>query len=251
MAQLGTFFSLAGKVAVVTGGGQGIGDAICRRLAAAQARVAVFDRDASTAERVAREIGGLAVGGDVTSESDIARALAEIHDKLGPLDIVVNNAGIVGKAGRIWELTKADLETVLAVNLVGPFLWCRAAIPGMLQRRYGRVVNIASIAGKEGNPTLGPYSASKAGLIGLTKSLAKEVAGQGDITVNAVTPAVIATPILEGVPQATIDYMVSRIPMGRTGRVEEVAALVHFLVSAEASFTTGQCYDISGGRATY
>ena len=121
----------------------------------------------------------------------------------------------------------------------------------MLQRRYGRIVNIASIAGKEGNPTLGPYSASKAGLIGLTKSLAREVAGEGDITVNAVTPAVIATAILEGVPQATIDYMVSRIPMGRTGRIEEVAALIHYLVSAEASFTTGQCYDISGGRATY
>jgi NAD(P)-dependent dehydrogenase (short-subunit alcohol dehydrogenase family) len=124
-------------------------------------------------------------------------------------------------------------------------------MPGMLARRYGRVVNVASIAGKEGNPTLGPYSASKAALIGLTKSLAKEVAGQGDVTVNAVSPAVIATPLVGGLPQATVDYMVSRIPMGRTGRPEEVAAMVHFLASAEASFTTGQCYDISGGRATY
>ena len=246
-----TFFRLDGRVALVTGGGQGIGEAVCRRLAAAGARVAVFDRDASTAERVAREIGGLAVLGDVTSESDIGRALAEIQNQLGPLDIVVNNAGIVGKAGRIWELTKADLETVLAVNLVGPFLWCRAVLPGMLQRGYGRIINLASIAGKEGNPTLGPYSASKAALIGLTKSMAKEVAGQGDLTVNAVSPAVIATPILDTVPQATIDYMVSRIPLGRTGRPEEVAALVHYLASAEASFTTGQCYDISGGRATY
>jgi NAD(P)-dependent dehydrogenase (short-subunit alcohol dehydrogenase family) len=246
-----TFFRLDRRVALVTGGGQGIGEAICRRLAAAGARVAVFDRQADNAGRVARDVGGLPVVGDVTSESDVARSLVEVQGRLGPLDILVNNAGIVGRAGRIWELTRNDLETVLAVNLVGPFLWCRAALPGMLQRRYGRVVNMASIAGKEGNPTLGPYSASKAGLIGLTKSLAKEVAGQGDITVNAVTPAVIATPILDTVPQATIDYMVSRIPVGRTGRVEEVAALVHFLASSEASFGTGQCYDISGGRATY
>jgi 3-oxoacyl-[acyl-carrier protein] reductase len=163
----------------------------------------------------------------------------------------VNNAGITGKAGRLWELQRGDLESVLAVNVVGPFLCCKAVVDDMRERRYGRIVNIASIAGKEGNPTLGPYSASKAALIALTKSLAKELAGQGDITVNAISPAVIATPILEGLPQATIDYMVSRIPMGRTGKPEEVAALVHFLASAEASFTTAQCYDISGGRATY
>jgi len=241
------FFRLDGKTAVVTGGGQGIGEAICRRLAQAGARVAVFDRDAANAKRVAESIGGLAVVGDVAADADIARAVTEI----GPLDILVNNAGITGKAGRTWELGRADLESVLAINLVAPFLWCRAVMPGMLARKYGRIVNIASIAGKEGNPTLGPYSISKAGLICLTKALAKEVAGQGDITVNALSPAVIATPILEGIPQATIDYMVSRIPLGRTGKPEEVAALVHFLASGEASFTTGQCYDISGGRATY
>ncbi len=202
-------FHLKGGVALVTGGGQGIGAAICRRLAAAGAKVAIFDRQAEPSAALARALDGIAVVGDVISEADVARAL------------------------------------------IGPFLWCRAVIPGMLARRYGRVVNIASIAGKEGNPTLGPYSASKAALICLTKSLAKEVAGKGDVTVNAVSPAVIATPILEGLPETTVNYMVSRIPMGRTGKPEEVAALVHYLASPEASFTTGQCYDISGGRATY
>lgn len=242
-----SFFRLNGRVAVVTGGGQGIGEAICRRLAAAGARVGVFDRDAGNARKVAEAIGGVPLAGDVTSEADIGKAI----QAMGPIDILVNNAGIAGKAARLWELARSDWESVLAVNLIGPVLWCKAVIPGMLERQYGRIVNIASIAGKEGNPTLGPYSASKAAVICFTKSLAKEVVGQGDITVNSISPAVIATPILEGLPQTTIDYMVSKIPMGRTGRAEEVAALVHFLASSEASFTTGQCYDISGGRATY
>lgn len=245
------FFRLDGQVALVTGGGQGIGEAICRRLAAAGAKVGVFDLDGAKAERVASAIGGVALAGNVTAEADVDRVARELEGQLGPVSILVNNAGIAGKAGRIWELAKQDWETVLAVNVVGPVLCCRAVVPSMRQQQYGRIVNIASIAGKEGNPTLGPYSASKAALIALTKSLAKELAGQGDITVNSISPAVIATPILDGLPQATIDYMVSRIPMGRTGRPEEVAALVHYLASAEASFTTGQCYDISGGRATY
>jgi 3-oxoacyl-[acyl-carrier protein] reductase len=246
-----SFFRLDGKTALVTGGGQGIGAAICRRLAAAGARVGVLDRDAEAARCVAATLDGLALGGDVTVEEEVARAVAELGQKAGPVDILVNNAGIVGRAARLWELARADLDGVMAVNLTGPFLLCRAIVPDMLKRGHGRIVNVASIAGKEGNPALGPYSASKAALIALTKSLAKELAGQGDITVNAISPAVIATPLLAGIPQATIDYMVSRIPMGRTGRAEEVAALVHFLASAEASFTTGQCYDISGGRATY
>jgi len=246
-----SFFRLDGKVALVTGGGRGIGEAICRRLAAAGARVAVFDREPERAARVATEIAGLAVTGDVTSEPEIASALAQIERELGPVDILVNNAGITGRAAPIWELEKAEVESVLAVNVVGPFLCCRAVVPGMIERRYGRIVNIASVAGKEGNPNLGPYSASKAAIIALTKSLAKELAQRGDITVTAVTPTVIDTPLLDGLPQATVDYMVAKVPLGRPGRVEEVAAVVHFLASAEASFTTGAAYDVSGGRSTY
>ena len=245
------FFGLDGKVALVTGGGQGIGEAICIRLAAAGAKVGVLDLDAARAQRVALAIGGLGLAGNVTSESDLDAAVNELKKHFGGIDILVNNAGITGTAGKLWELTRDDWEVVLAVNVLGPVLCCRAVVPIMRQRKYGRIVNIASIAGKEGNPTLGPYSASKAALIAFTKSLAKELVGQGDITVNSISPAVIHTPILDGLPQSTVDYMVSRIPMGRTGRPEEVAALVHYLASAEASFTTGQCYDISGGRATY
>jgi 3-oxoacyl-[acyl-carrier protein] reductase len=245
------FFSLAGRVALVTGGAQGIGAAIVRRLAAAGARVAVLDLQAAPAAQLANEVNGLGVAGDVTSESDLTRVQREIESGLGPVDLLVNNAGITGKAGKIWELERRDLDSVMSINVTGPWLCCRLVLPGMLRRGYGRIVNVASIAGKEGNPTLGPYSASKAALIALTKSMAKEVAGQGDVTINAISPAVIATPILDGLPQSTVDYMVSRIPMGRVGKPEEVAALVHFLCSAEASFTTGQCYDISGGRATY
>lgn len=246
-----TFFRLDGTVALVTGGAGGIGEAIVRRLAAAGSRVVIFDRVAERAAALAKDLGGIAVIGDVTSEADITRALAETELAFGPLDILVNNAGITGKTAPIWDLTRADLEQVMAVNLTAPWLWCQAVIPGMIERGYGRIVNIASIAGKEGNPTLGPYSASKAALICLTKSLAKEIAGRADVTVNAISPAVISTPMLEGVAPATVQYMISKIPMGRTGTVDEVAALVHFLASEESSFTTGQCVDISGGRATY
>jgi NAD(P)-dependent dehydrogenase (short-subunit alcohol dehydrogenase family) len=246
-----TFFTLAGKTAFVTGGAQGIGEAICRRLAAAGAKVGVFDLDAGKAQRVALDIGGIGLAGNVTSEADVETAVEELHQHFGSVDILVNNAGITGTAGKLWEITLDDWKAVLDVNVLGPVVCSRAVVPHMRQQRYGRIVNIASIAGKEGNPTLGPYSASKAALIAFTKSLAKELVGHGDITVNSISPAVIHTPILDGLPQTTVDYMVSRIPMGRTGRPEEVAALVHYLASSEASFTTGQCYDISGGRATY
>ena len=246
-----SFFRLDDKVAMVTGGGQGIGEAICRRFAAAGAKVAVFDRDAASAQRVAHSIGGLPLAGDITCETDVDSALDELKDHFGTVDLLVNNAGITGKAGKLWEI---DLETwnqVMKVNVIGTVVCCRAVVGAMREKKYGRIVNIASIAGKEGNPTLGPYSASKAAVIAFTKSLAKELVQQGDITVNSIAPAVIHTSILDGLPTTTVDYMVSRIPMGRTGKPEEVAALVHFLVSGEASFTTGQCYDISGGRATY
>jgi 3-oxoacyl-[acyl-carrier protein] reductase len=245
------FFELASQVAIVTGGGQGIGEGIARRLHQAGAKVSIFDQDQALAKAVADKVGGVAVAGDVRSEADVANALQEVERQVGPVSIVVNNAGITGRTDLSWNLSADEFRAVMEVNALGVFLFCKAAVPRMLDRGYGRIVNVASIAGKEGNPTLLPYSASKAAVIALTKSLAKELAGKGDITVNAISPAVIRTAILDGVSPATVDYMISKIPMGRTGTIEEVAALVHYLASPEASFTTGQCYDISGGRATY
>jgi 3-oxoacyl-[acyl-carrier protein] reductase len=245
------FFGLSGQVALITGAGRGIGAGIARRLSRAGARVAIFDADLANASAVATELDGLALEGDVCSESDVARAAARIEAELGPLTILVNNAGITGRTDLSWNLELDEVRRVFDVNVLGPFLFCKAVIPRLRARGYGRILNVASIAGKEGNPTLLPYSASKAALIALTKSLAKELAGEGDITVNAIAPAVIRTEILEGIAPATVEYMISKIPLGRTGTIDEVAALVHYLVSPEASFTTGQCYDISGGRATY
>jgi 3-oxoacyl-[acyl-carrier protein] reductase len=249
-----SFFRLDNQVAVVTGGGQGIGAAICRRLAAAGARVAVLDLSPDNAGRVARDIGGVAVVGDITREADLERVFSDIEQKLGPADILVNNAGVASRKGRdlpIWELVREDWEHVFTINVIGLVLCCKAVLPKMIERRYGRIVNVASIAGKEGNPKMAPYSASKAAVIALTKSLSKELVGKGDICVNSISPAVIQTPILDQLNQEQINMMLSKIPLGRTGKPEEVAALVHFLSSRECSFTTGQCYDISGGRATY
>jgi NAD(P)-dependent dehydrogenase (short-subunit alcohol dehydrogenase family) len=247
--------NLEGRVAIVTGAAEGIGFAIAQRLARAGARTAIADIDPDAAARAVAALAGegaraFAVQVDVADEASVATMVATVRRELGPVEILVNNAGITGGSVEVQDLDVAAWDRTFAVNARGVFLCCRAVLPDMLQAGRGRIVNVASIAGKEGNPRLSAYSASKAAVIGFTKSLAKEVAQKG-IIVNAISPAVIQTRILEQVSQETIDYMVSRIPMGRTGRPEEVAALVHWLAGDECSFTTGQCIDISGGRATY
>ena len=246
------FFRLDGQAAIVTGSGSGIGAGIARRLHAAGARIAIFDCECGTCKS-RRGRGGWPASRGRRHSARRGRTgpWQSPSASSGPLSIVVNNAGIAGRTDVTWNLDVDEVRRVFEVNMIGPFLFCKAMVPRLLERGYGRIVNVASIAGKEGNPTLMPYSASKAAVIALTKSLAKELAGKGDITVNAISPAVIRTAILDRIAPATVDYMVSKIPMGRTGTIDEVAALVHYLVSPEASFTTGQCYDISGGRATY
>ena len=248
-------FDLSGQTALVTGGAQGIGEGIVVRLAKAGAEVAVADLAIGRARQVSQRLGGegakaYPVALDVSERASVEAAVAQVVEKSGQIDILVNNAGIAGRAAPIWEQEDEDWSKVIAVNLTGVFLCCRAVIPHMRGRDYGRIVNIASLAGKEGNPNMVAYSASKAGVIALSKSMAKEVA-TNNICVNAVTPTVIRTPILHQLTDEQVEYMISRIPRGRTGTVEEVAAVVHFLASPDCSFVTGQCYDVSGGRATY
>lgn len=246
------YFDLSGQTAVVTGGATGIGEAVARRLANAGARIVIADIDLEGGKTVAESIGrgAFAVRLDITSSEDVQKAVDQILAQTGRIDVWVNNAGIGGKAAPIWEQTNKDWDQVVAINLSGVFYCCRAVVPHMRQRGYGRIVNIASIAGKEGNPNMTGYSATKAGVIALTKSLGKEVAKDG-ICVNSVTPAVIRTKILEQLTDEQVSYMTARIPMGRTGTTEEIAAVVHFLSSPDCSFVTAQCYDASGGRATY
>lgn len=245
-------FSLNGQTAIVTGAAQGIGEAIARRLAAAGAAVAVADLNWEEAQKVAKSLANdsFAVHLDVSSSDSVKSAVDEVLRRKGQIDVLVNNAGIAGRAAPLWEQTDDDWQRMLAVNLTGVFQCCRAVVPHMRNRRYGRIVNMASIAGKEGNPRMVPYSATKAAVIALTKSLGKEVATEG-ICVNAVSPAVVHTPILDQLTPEQVSYMTQRIPMSRTGKPEEIAAVVHFLASPDCSFVTAQCYDASGGRATY
>ena len=245
---------LNGRAAIVTGGARGIGRAIAERLLASGAKVSLWDVNAEALESASRD---LANAGTVhTAQVDLAD-LASVHSAaavtaaaLGKLDILVNNAGITGGNAKTWELNPEDWRRVMEVNLNGPFYCCHAVVPHLLQNGYGRIVNIASIAGKEGNPNAAHYSVSKAGVIALTKSLGKELA-TSNITVNAVAPAVIATEMLGQMTQAHIDYMLSKIPMGRFGKKEEAASLVAWLCSEECAFSTGAVFDLSGGRATY
>ena len=243
---------LEGRRAVVTGGAQGFGKAIAERFVASGARVALWDRDLAFAEATAKALGpaAIAVGCDVADAAAVAGARDATVAGLGRIDILVNNAGIAGANATTWETDVEEWRKVMRINLDGPFICSRAVVPAMIAQGYGRIVNIASIAGKEGNPNAAHYSASKAGLIALTKSLGKELAGY-DIAVNAVTPAAARTAIFEQITQAHIDFMLSKIPRNRFVTVAEVAALVAWLASAENSFTTGAVFDISGGRATY
>jgi 3-oxoacyl-[acyl-carrier protein] reductase len=241
-----------GQTAIVTVAARGIGAAIATRLAQDGAQVLIADIDQDAAQAAAEKIGERAAAQrlDVTDSASWDEAVAAANALEGPLSILVNNAGIAGRSAPIWELSVEEWQDLIAIDLTGVFLGCRATLPAMREAGYGRVVNIASIAGKEGNPNAVPYSAAKSGVIGLTKAVAKEVATSG-VLVNAVAPAVIETPILSQVSEDHIRYMTSRIPMGRVGQPEEVAALVAFLCSRELSFSTGAVYDISGGRATY
>jgi 3-oxoacyl-[acyl-carrier protein] reductase len=247
-------FNFVGRAAVVTGGAQGIGRAVVEKLLGGGASVAIWDRDKALAERTASELTErgkvVAVGVDVGEWQAVERARDETVAALGKVDILVNGAGIAGPIAKTWEHTPDAWDQVLRVNLTGPYHCSKALVPGMIERNYGRIANISSIAGKEGNPNAAAYSASKAGVIGLTKSLGKELATY-DIAVNAITPAVAKTAILDQVTQQHIDYMLSKIPRGRLVLVEEIANTIAFMVSEECSFTTGFTFDISGGRATY
>ncbi len=248
-------FRLDGRVAVVTGAATGIGEATARRMADYGARVCIVDIDPEAASEAGARLSSAGhefhiITADVSVPEDAGRMVSEALERFGQIDILVNNAGIAGRSAPLWEQTDEDWGRIVGINLNGVFYCCRAVVPHMRERGDGRIVNVASIAGKEGNPLASPYSTTKAAVIGLTKALAKEVVAE-NLRVNCVAPAVIQTRILAQMSQEHIDYMVSKIPLGRVGTPEEVAAVIHFLASDDSSFVTGQCYDVSGGRATY
>jgi 2-dehydro-3-deoxy-L-rhamnonate dehydrogenase (NAD+) len=237
-------YRFSGRVALVTGGGSGIGAAVVELLLSEGAAVASFDL------REQAPSGALALTGDVSRSADVDAAVERAERHLGPLDLLVCSAGVPGESLPTVDVTDDEWRRVFGINADGVFFCNRAVLPGMVERGYGRIVNVASIAGKEGNPMAAAYSASKAAVIALTKAVGKDVARTG-VLVNCVAPAVIDTPILDGISREHVDYMVERIPMGRIGRPEEVAALVCWLASEECSFSTGATYDVSGGRAVY
>lgn len=245
---------LAGRRAVVTGGAQGIGRAVVERLLDSGATVTIWDRDGTLARSTAAELSTRAavhaIPADVAAAGDVEAATAASVEAMGGIDILVTSAGITGPNAKLWEYPIDAWRQVMDVNLTGIFLCCRSVVPVMIRQNYGRIVNIASIAGKEGNPNASAYSASKSGVIALTKSLGKELAGQ-DIAVNCITPAAAKTAIFDQMTEEHIRFMLSKIPRGRFLLVDEVAAMVAWLVSQENSFTTGAVFDLSGGRATY
>ena len=242
-----TFMDLTGRVALVTGAARGIGSAIAERLANAGATVAIADIDPAATGSCTISLD---LKADVSRSEDVTRMVNTVLERLGQIDILVNNAGVVGPEAPVRDLSEADWDRVLNTNLKGVFLCSRAVIGHMVERSRGAIVSIASISGKEGNANMAAYSVSKAGVICFTKALAKEVLDH-NIRVNCVAPALIETEMTLSLDPERADFLTSRIPMGRLGKPDEVAALVHFLASDEATFTTGQCYDVSGGRATY
>lgn len=241
----------AGRTAVITGGASGLGRAVAKRFVAEGGKVALWDVNADWLADVAGEVGAAHTAlVDVSDAAAVAAAAAGTAAALGRIDVLVCSAGITGATAPAHEYPLDSWERVVEINLNGLFYCCRSVVPYMLQNGYGRIVNVASVAGKEGNPNASAYSASKAGVIGFTKSLGKELAGKG-IIANALTPATFESPILDQLPASQVDYMRSKIPMGRLGEAEESAAMILFMASEECSFTTASTFDTSGGRTTY
>lgn len=240
------------QVAIITGGAQGIGRAVADRMAKDGARIVIWDLDRDLAEQAAREIGGdtIACAVDISDWDAVSAAMARTLDLAGSADMCVNSAGIAGSNAPLWDYPVDEFRRITEINLLGTFHVNRAVVPAMVEQAYGRIVNIASVAGKEGNPNASAYSSSKAAVIGLTKSLGKELADQ-DIAVNCVTPAAARTRIFDQMSQEHIDFMLSKIPRGRFLELSEAAAMICWLASRENSFTTGAVFDLSGGRATY